>query len=66
MGWARHVDFGVDHWIASETDMDRAMAMAAPGQIRTIRNEELILKTEETLNEICSLVGVDYEPGMLR
>ncbi|WP_299681682.1 sulfotransferase [uncultured Roseobacter sp.] len=65
MGWAGNTYYGVDHWIGTQRDWQRALPQLPDAQRLVIRYEDLIVSPEETLGAICSFVGLDFHPDML-
>lgn len=65
MGWAGNPYYGVDHWVGTQQDWQRALPDLPENQRLVIRYEDLIAHPEETLDEICGFVGLAFEPGML-
>lgn len=69
MGWAGALWDGVDHWIATERDWDRAVPHLAPGRCHTLTYETLFespAATEARLSELCAFLGLPFDPGLLR
>lgn len=64
MGWAAMPYFGVDHWIGTERDYDRAVPGFATSPLE-IRYEDLIAEPEHHLTEIARFFGMDWDPAML-
>lgn len=65
MGWAGNVYYGVDHWIGTQKDWQRALPNLPAPQRLVIFYEDLIVKPEETLGAICAFVGLTFHPNML-
>lgn len=65
MGWAGNVYYGIDHWIETEADFQRVAGRLAPGQLLTVRYEDLIARPEEVLTGICTFAGCAWDPAML-
>lgn len=65
MGWAGNVYYGVDHWMGTQRDWQRAMPLLEAPQHLVVFYEDLIRAPEETLGAICAFVGLTFDPGML-
>jgi hypothetical protein len=65
MGWAGVLYHGVDHWIATEAAWDAAAGRLAPGQAHELKYETLFADVEAALRQVCTFLGVGYDPGML-
>lgn len=65
MGWAGNVYYGVDHWIGTQRDWQRAKTLMETPQHLVVFYEDLIKSPEETLGAICAFVGLAFDPGML-
>ncbi len=65
MGWAGNVYFGVDHWIASERDFEKLAAMVEPARIHTLKYEDLLREPVDRLIDLCTFLGVHFDPAML-
>lgn len=65
MGWAGNVYYGVDHWMGTQRDWQRAMPHLEAQQHLVVFYEDLIRAPEETLGAICAFVGLAFDPGML-
>lgn len=65
MGWAGNVYHGIDHWIETETDFQRMAGRLKPGNLLTVRYEDLIARPKEVLTGICNFAGCRYDPAML-
>ena len=65
MGWAGNVYYGVDHWIGTQKDWQRALPQIAQPQRLIVSYEDLIEKPEETLKAICVFAGLEFHPDML-
>ena len=63
MGWAALSYYGVDHWIGTERDWDRAGLPA--DRVLTLKFEDLMADLEPRLTEVCSFLGVPFSPAML-
>lgn len=65
MGWAAHVYYGVDHWIATERDWELASQALTESQHVQLRYEDLFQSPEEELSRICDYIGVTFVSEML-
>lgn len=65
LGWAGSTWYGIDHWIKTETQWDRAAARLAPEQVLTLRYEDLMADPEPGLTRLCAFLGRTYDPAML-
>ena len=65
MGWAGTVYHGVEHWLRTEREWDRAMAAFPGTRTMTLHSERLILAPAEELARITSFVGLPFDPAML-
>ena len=65
MGWAGSVYYGVDHWIGTQKDWQRALPSLPEAQRLIVFYEDLIEKPEETLGRICDFAGLSFHPDML-
>lgn len=65
MGWAGTLFHGVDHWIKTEQDWDRAAPATSEEQVYTLTYEGLFEDTESRLKEVCEFAGVPYSEKML-
>lgn len=65
MGWAGTVYHGVEHWLRTEREWDRAMAAFPGTRTMTLHYERLILAPAEELARITSFVGLPFDPAML-
>ena len=63
MGWAGLSYYGVDHWIGTERDWDRASIPQS--QVLTLKFEDLMVDLEPRLGEVCAFLGVPFSPAML-
>ena len=65
MGWAGNVWTGVERWIEAEalwTDFSSSLPMK---QKIEVTYESLISQPKDILENICSFIGISFEPGML-
>lgn len=65
MGWAGHVYYGVDHWLATERSWNKLKKQINKSDYIDVNFEELILDPNTELNKICAFCGVDYDASML-
>jgi hypothetical protein len=65
MGWAGNVWHGVDRWIDVERCWAGLRATLSADRYLELRQEELIRSPERVLTEVCSFLGVPYDPAML-
>jgi hypothetical protein len=65
MGWAATMYHGVDHWIETEENWDRAVSKIRPENVHTLTYEDLFLKNEETLRGVTDFLGVSFTDKML-
>lgn len=63
MGWVGLSYFGLDHWLATERDWDKARMPAA--RVLPLRFEDLMADIEPRLTEVCAFLGVPFLPSML-
>lgn len=54
-----------ERWVQQLRTNLKMGAMLDPGRYRTLRYEDLVLDSENTLREVCRFIGVDYSPAML-
>ena len=66
MGWAGNVWYGVDRWISAEKSWEKLISKSASDDLFEIQYEELIESPEKKLTEICTFLGTDYHPEILR
>jgi len=66
MGWAGTLYYGVEHWIETEADWNRAASRLAPDQSLEITYEELFRDIDTTLHAVCDFFDLPFEPAMLR
>jgi hypothetical protein len=64
-GWAGNVYQGAEYWIEAESCWDAVVPRLTRGQMIEIHYEDLVLRTEAVLTEICRFVGVAYSDEML-
>lgn len=65
LGWAGNTWYGVNHWIRTETQWDRAASRLAAEQVLSVRYEDLLADPEPGLARICAFLGRPYDPAML-
>jgi len=66
MGWAGTLYHGVGHWIGTEQAWDRVVPRFGPGQVLTLRYEDLFRDIETELQRVCDFLGVPFDAAMLR
>ncbi len=64
-GWAGNIYQASEFWIQAENCWDSLLTHLRSEQAIEIHYEDLVLRTEATLTEICRFVGVDYSEDML-
>lgn len=64
-GWAGNVYEGSEFWLKAEHCWDSLVPRLTDGQAVEMRYEELVLRTEPVLAEICRFIGVEYSSEML-
>jgi Sulfotransferase family len=65
MGWAGHVYYGVDTWIAAEKSWQQLRSGLNVDQYMQIKYEDLMNDVESELEKVCTFLGVDYSDRML-
>ncbi len=65
MGWVRNVHEGTKYWLGPENHWDRLCSLVPPQQRIEVRYEELVEDPQQHLTNICTFLGLEYEPGML-
>lgn len=65
MGWAGDVWHGVDPWLETERNWDKAAALIPAERLLTIRYEELISDFEARLRDVCAFFDRPFVEGML-
>lgn len=65
MSWAGTAWGGAKIWIDAFDAWDRLSKLVPPEQLLSVRFEDLVEEPEQILAEICSFIGVEYEPAML-
>lgn len=65
LGWAGNVYYGINHWIATETEWDRAAPGTASGQVFDLPYEFLVSEPENTLQALCRFLDIAWTAGML-
>jgi len=65
MGWAGNVFFGAQPWVDAEDSWDRLRPRLAPGQALELHFEDLVTRPQETLTQVCSFLGLAYDPRMI-
>ena len=65
MGWAGHVYYGVDIWIAAERSWGQLRSTLDEGQYMEVRYEELVTNPELTLKTVCEFMGKSYSKEMM-
>ncbi len=66
MGWAGTTYHGVDSWIRSEREWDRAAGAIAPDDQFELKYEALIADAPGRLHDVCAFLGIPFDPAMLR
>jgi len=66
LGWAGNVWSSAPAWAEIEESWDALHPPLAPEQVHEVRYEELVAEPERELSHICTFLGIDYEPNMLR
>jgi Sulfotransferase family len=64
-GWAGNVYQASEFWIAAENCWDSLVPQLTSDQMIEIHYEDLVMRTEAVLTEICQFVGVGYSKKML-
>ena len=64
-GWAGNVYQASEFWIRAENCWDSLVPQLTSGQMTEIHYEDLVMRTEAVLAEICQFVGVAYSNEML-
>jgi hypothetical protein len=64
-GWAGNVYQGSEFWIEAESCWDALVLHLTDDQAVEIHYEDLVLRTEPVLEEICRFMGVEYSTEML-
>ena len=65
LGWAGNAYFAADFWLAAERDLETARALIKPGQLLSLKYEDLASAPEQKLREVCAHLGLDFDPGLL-
>ena len=65
MGWAGHVYFGADTYMAAERAWDQLKSELKRTQYIEIRYEDLIANCRTVLTAICKFLGVEFSENML-
>lgn len=65
MGWAGTTWHGIDHWLDTEDRWDRQSHRIADDRVHTLRYEDLIADPEACLGQVCSFVGLSFDPAMM-
>jgi len=65
MGWVGNVYYGVDHWIGTMRNWEKALPKLPEGQRLIVSYEDLITNPEETLGKICAFSGLVFDPHMM-
>ena len=64
-GWAGNIYQASEFWIAAESCWDSLAGHLAPDRAIEIHYEDLVMRTEPVLTDICRFVGVEYSEQML-
>jgi sulfotransferase family protein len=64
-GWAGNVYQASEFWIQAENCWDSLVPQLTSAQMTEIHYEDLVMRTEAVLTEICRFVGVAYSNEML-
>ena len=64
-GWAGNIYQASEFWIQAENCWDSLVTQLTSDQAIEIHYEDLVMRTEAVLTEICRFVGVDYSEKML-
>jgi hypothetical protein len=64
-GWAGNLYQGAESWIEAETCWDSLVPHLMSDQAVEIHYEDLVLRTDVVLGDICRFVGVEYSEMML-
>jgi hypothetical protein len=64
-GWAGNVYQASEFWTAAESCWDSLAAHLAPDRAIEIHYEDLVMRTEPVLTDICRFIGVAYSEQML-
>jgi len=64
-GWAGNIYQASEFWIQAENCWDSLVPHLRSDQAVEIHYEDLVMRTESVLTEICRFVGVDYSEKML-
>lgn len=65
MGWVGDATFGAQYWLEPIKRWLRLREKLEPSRYVELRYEDLVRDPETELQRLCSLVGEDFEPGML-
>jgi sulfotransferase family protein len=65
-GWAGNVYQASEFWINAESCWDSLLPFLTSDRAIEIRYEDLVLRTEGVLTDICRFMGVEYSPEMLQ
>lgn len=66
MGWAANTYHAVNHWIEVETAWERLKQQMPADDYMEVRFEDLVVDSEGVLRQVCTFLGVAYDPVMLR
>jgi Sulfotransferase family len=64
-GWAGNIYQASELWIQAENCWDSLVTHLAGDQATEVHYEDLVMRTEAVLTEICRFMGVDYSEKML-
>lgn len=65
MGWAANTWHGTELWVQAQKEVELLETVLESGQILHVKFEDLVCKPEETLQQICSFLGLSFEQVML-
>jgi hypothetical protein len=65
MGWTGHVYYGARFWLEAEREWERTAPHLEDGQSLELRYEPLVRDPEKVLGELCTFLGMQYDPAML-
>ncbi len=65
MGWAGTLYYGVNHWIRTETEWEAVGPSLSGDRVHTLTYENLFRNIEPELRDVCTFLGVEFDPQML-
>ncbi|MFT6073163.1 MAG: hypothetical protein ACJAZ1_000069 [Yoonia sp.] len=65
MGWAGNCWYGITHWIGTERDWNEQTADLSKDQICEVQYEQLLRAPQETLERLCTFIGLPYSERMM-